>query len=393
MIMKKTLLAATLLLSGAATMMAQEAMEKPGLFDNTSITFQGGVTTPMKSGHDIFKNMRGVAGIDLRKQITPAFGVGAEGDFAVNTSNWKSMGMKHSATAFDASYVGPYAAVNLFQLFQPYGKKNVFDIEAVAGAGWGRLYQAGEADHNFFATKAGLNFNFNVSDRVTLSIRPSVIYDMSDAKVANTSAAYDARKATINCMAGVTIKMGDEFSYKVPNYNLDEIAALNEKVTNLRADLAAAGDALNQSTNENMMLAQELQKLKNQKPVVVKQTQDFLSTVRYVNFALGRYNVPADQLPNVAAVASYLKNHPDATVSIKGYASQDGPLEVNERLANQRAQSVKDMLVKKYGIAEKRIQAEGMGIGHMFEEESWNRVAICTLDNNAPVSTETSVNK
>lgn len=391
--MKKTLLAATVLLSGAATMMAQETLEKPSFFDNTSITLQGGVTTPMKSGHKFFRDLRGVAGIDFRKQITPAFGVGAEGDFTINTSNVKKYGVPHSNTVFDASYVGPYAAVNLFQLFQPYGKQNVFDIEAVAGAGWGHLYQVGPTDHNFFATKMGLNFNFNVSDRVTLSVRPSVIYDMSDATTAKSSASFDARKAAVNCMAGVTVKLGDNFKYKLPNYNLDEIAALNEKVSNLRADLAAAGDALNQSNVTNMQLAAELEKAKNQKPVVVKQTQDFLSTVRYVNFALGRYNVPADQLPNVAAVASYLKNHPEATVSIKGYASQDGPIEVNERLAGQRAESVKDMLVKKYGIAEKRIQAEGMGVGHMFEEESWNRVAICTLDNNAPVSTETSVNK
>ncbi|MDE6649188.1 MAG: OmpA family protein [Muribaculaceae bacterium] len=390
--MKKMLLAATVLLSGAATMTAQETLQKPGFFSNMSIGVQGGATTPMTSGKNFFKDMRGVAGLDIRKQITPAFALGAEGDFAVNTSNWK--GMTHSTTAFDASYVGTYGAVNLFKLFQPYGTKNVFDIEAVAGAGWGHLYQNGKGtDHNFFATKAGLNFNFNVSDNVTLSIRPSVLYDMSDAHAKQTSAAYDAGKATINVMAGVSVKLGKGFKYSLPEYNLDEIAALNEKVTNLRADLAAAGDALNQSTNENMMLASEIQKLKNQKPVVVKETQDFLSTVRYVNFAIGRYNVPSDQLPNVAAVASYLKNHPKATVSIKGYASQDGPAEVNERLANQRAESVKNMLVSKYGIPESRIKAEGMGIGHMFEEESWNRVAICTLDNGAPVSTETSVTK
>lgn len=390
--MKKTLLAASLLLGSAATMMAQEALQKPGFFDNFAIGVQGGATTPLAKGSKFFKDMRGVAGLDVRKQVTPAFALGVEGNAAVNTSSWKN----HipSKTAFDQLYVGSYGAVNLFQLFQPYGTKNCFDIEAQAGAGWGHNFQTGDVkDHNYFATKAGLNFNFNVSDKVTLSIRPSVMWDMSDANVKQTSAAYDVNKAQFNIMAGVMVKLGDGFQYTLPEYNLDEIAALNAQVDNLRADLAAAGDALNQSANMNMALAAQLEQLKNQKPTVVEKTQDFLSTVRYVNFALGRYNVPADQLPNVAAVASYLKNHPKASVSIKGYASQDGPLEVNERLANQRAQSVKDMLVKKYGIAADRIQAEGEGIGHMFEEESWNRVAICTLDNNAPVATETSVSK
>lgn len=388
--MKTRLLVAILLLGGATTVMAQQALQQPRFFDNWSIGVQGGAVTPLKGG-GFFKNMRGVAGLDVRKQITPAFGIGAEYNAVVNSSNWK--GMQHSATAFDSSYGGLYGAVNLFQLFQPYGSSNVFDIEAVAGAGWGHLFQTGIPDHNFFATKAGLNFNFNVSDNVTISIRPSVLFDMSDARVSQSSAAYDANFAVFNIMAGVSVRLGDGFQYVLPEYNTDKIAELNAEVNNLRANEAAQMQAINQLNNEKMMMASQIQELKNQKPVVVKQTQDFLSTVRYVNFNIGRYNVPADQLPNVAAVASYLKNHPMATVVIKGYASQDGPLELNERLANQRAESVKDMLVKKYGIAAERINAEGEGIGHMFEEESWNRVAICTLDNNSPVSTETSIRK
>lgn len=196
-----------------------------------------------------------------------------------------------------------------------------------------------------------------------------------------------------NIMAGVTVKFNDGFKYVLPEYNTDKIAELNAEVNNLRANEAAQLQTIGQLNSQNQAMAAELMQLKNQKPVVVKQTQDFLSTVRYVNFSIGRYNVPADQLPNVAAVASYLKNHPDSKVVIKGYASQDGPIEVNERLANQRAESVKNMLIKKYGIAADRINAEGEGIGHMFEEESWNRVAICTLDNDTPVSTETTVRK
>lgn len=389
--MKTHLLVALALLGGATTAMAQESMQKPRFFDNWSIGLQGGASTPLKA-HGFFKNMRGVAGLDIRKQITPAFAIGAEADAVVNSSSWK--GMKHSSTAFDASYAGIYGAVNLFELFQPYGTHNVFDIEAVAGGGWGHMYQTDEVpDHNFFATKMGLNFNFNVSDNVTLSVRPSVLFDMSDAGVRQTSAAYNANKAIFNIMAGVSVRLGDGFQYTLPEYNTDKIAELNAEVNNLRAEAAQSDLTIDQLKKEKGLMAAQIQNLQNQKPVVVKQTQDFLSTVRYVNFAIGRYNIPADQLPNVAAVGAYLKNHPQATVTIKGYASQDGPIEVNERLANQRAQSVRDMLVKKYGIAADRINAEGEGIGHMFEEESWNRVAVCILDNNAPVATQTNVNK
>lgn len=395
--MKKTLLAVALLGGVAATMSAQElSLQKPGFFDTMSIGLDGGVTTPLNNG-PFFGNMRGAAGLHIQKQITPAFGVGVEGLWGVNTSSWP--GMVKSSTAFDSQYVGAYGAVNLFNLFSPYGAEQgrVFDIEAVAGAGWGHYFVNKENgdDHNFFATKAGLNFNFHAGDRVTFSLKPSVIWDMSDAHVSQTSAAYNSKKASFNMMASVSVTLGDGFSYVVPNYNLDEIAALNAEVNDLRGQLDGAAGAYAQAAQSNKALQAEVARLKNQKPgtEVVRTTQDFLSTVRYVNFAIGKYNVTNDQMPNVAAVATYLKNHPKATVQIKGYASQDGPLEVNERLANQRAASVKNLLVQKYGISPERIQAEGQGIGHMFEEESWNRVAVCILDNNAPVSTSTSVSK
>jgi outer membrane protein OmpA-like peptidoglycan-associated protein len=79
-------------------------------------------------------------------------------------------------------------------------------------------------------------------------------------------------------------------------------------------------------------------------------------------------------------IANYLKNHKDAKVVIKGYASPDGPADVNEKLATARAEAVKTALVNKYKIASSRISAEGQGVGNMFSEESWNRVSICTIE-------------
>lgn len=393
--MKKILLTAALVCGAASAMNAQLALRQPGFFDNMSIGLEGGVTTPLNHGA-FFGDMRGIVGLNIQKQITPAFGLGVEGNWSVNTSSW--YGETRSKTAFDRSYVGAYGAVNLFNLFSPYSASNrVFDIEAVAGAGWGHKYETEIKDHNYFATKMGLNLNFHPSERVTLAIKPSITYDMSDAGVAQTSAAYNLNRAQFNLMAGVSVRLGDSFNYVEP-YNAAEVGSLNASINELRAQLGNANDqlananaAIADANARNQRLAAELDACRNQGPKVVKQTNDFLSTVRYVNFELGRYNITTSQMPNVAAVASYLKNHPDSKVVIKGYASQDGPVDVNIRLANQRAESVKTTLVNKYGINPDRIQAEGQGIGHMFEEESWNRVAVCILDNENPVSTTTVV--
>ncbi len=102
--------------------------------------------------------------------------------------------------------------------------------------------------------------------------------------------------------------------------------------------------------------------------------------MRYVFFKIGSSKITADQMPNVEMIAAYLKNHPKAKVQIRGYASPDGSLEFNKRLAAARAESVKNSLIKKYKIPSDRIDAKGEGIGNMFAEESWNRVSICTLE-------------
>lgn len=323
--------------------------------------------------------MRGLTGIHIQKQITPVFALGVEGSFGINTSSWK--GYTHSSTAFDNSYVGAYGAVNLFNLFGGYDcAVRPFDIEAVLGAGWGHLYETREPDHNFIATKAGLNFNFHPSEKVTISIKPSIIWDMSRYGSKQSSAAFNANHATFNLMAGVSYTFGDGFECVEP-YNQAEVDALNATVNDLRATVnaQAAANAALQNTNEG--LAADLAAcMAAPKTTVIEETTTNNNSVRYVFFKIGSYAITADQMPNVEMIAAYMKNHPNAKVIVKGYASPDGPEEVNIRLANQRAQAVKDSLVKRYKIAADRITAEGEGIGNMFKEESWNRVSICTIE-------------
>lgn len=388
--MKKTLLFAALAL-GAMTASAQ-AIEQPKFFDNWSLGLDGGVTTPLKGGA-FFGNMRGIVGLHLQKQITPAFAIGAEGLWAVNTSSWR--GHVHSTTAFDNSYVGVYGAVDLINLFGGYQcGGRFFGLEIVAGAGWGHDYvnranqQGDRQDWNYFATKAGLNFNFNVCKSVTVSLKPYVAWNMTDGnnyfnegQWSQSSCAYDKRNATFNLLAGVTYNFGPGFQCVKP-YNQAEIDALNGQINDLRAQLDAclAGNAAWEA--KAAALAAELEACKNRKPEVIKEevVSNNLSSVRYVFFKVGKSNITADQAPNIEMIASYLKNHPNSKVVVKGYASPEGPEDLNIRLANERAQAVKTSLTNKYKISSDRIVAEGEGIGNMFAEDSWNRVSICTIE-------------
>ena len=71
-----------------------------------------------------------------------------------------------------------------------------------------------------------------------------------------------------------------------------------------------------------------------------------------------------------------MKNHKDAKVEIKGYASPEGSKEINEKLSVARAEAVKNILVKHYKISADRLTTKGMGAtDKLFEQVDFNRVA------------------
>ena len=160
----------------------------------------------------------------------------------------------------------------------------------------------------------------------------------------------------------------------------EELASLNariEEARDARVKAEANVSALQQENARLKNLLQECQNRPVQQPTVVDNSKKTLEST--VNFAVNSTVIEPSQQPNVERIATYLKNHVESTIVINGYASQDGPEDFNIRLANDRAQAVKDMLVNKYGIPASRIVAGGQGIGNMFSENDWNRVSICTI--------------
>ncbi len=187
---------------------------------------------------------------------------------------------------------------------------------------------------------------------------------------------------------GIELNFGKSYAAAAPAVNVN---ALNSQINDLRAQLA---DAQGAAADANSRLAQlqgdldaanralancrnDLNAAKNVAPKVVDNSKQYMNIL--VHFPKSGTAITADQRANVERVAAYLKSHPEATCVIKGYASPEGKEEVNIKLANGRAASVKDMLVKKYGIAANRINAAGQGISNMFDELSWNRVSICEI--------------
>lgn len=359
---------------------AREAYERPAFGDNWAVGFSVGAASPVK-GHSFFKNVRPSLGVNLDKHIAPAFALGAEMFTGFNTSRWPRA--VYSSTAFDNMYLGLYGTLDFIKLGLPACASSPFGFGVQAGCGWGHDFNTGGViEHNYFATKAGLFFRYNITPRFAVSLSPSMVWDMSDARTAASSAAYSASRAVFHLQAGIRYSFGAGFT--CPRlYDAAQVDALNGQVNSLRADLDRARADVADANSKIESLTTELNEAKSQKPEIVKEVavNNRLNTELDVFFLLGSSKVMPDQMPNVERIATYLKNHPGSRVVIKGYASRDGNADANMRLASRRAEAVRAELINRYGVKPTRISASGAGIGDLFEEESWNRVSVCTLEN------------
>ena len=428
--MKKILLISALCL-GLISANAQISLKGSKFYDNMSITLKGAAVQNFDGPHGYYKglygdaagttgdfgwhngfwkNMRANAGVEIRKQITPCFGLGIEGNAYFNKRGTAFCGPKN---VVDMIYAGAFGAFNLSNIFGGYkGAPRFFEIEAVYGAGWmhaftppsqcgdrnfvtnidwfkqgqflgDRIFRANygkfnaidEASDNLFASKAGLNLNFNLGEAKawTVSLKPAVLW-----YVKSPLPKYNSQQALLELGAGITYHFknsnGTHHFVEVRPYDQAEVDGLNAQINDLRAQLAKVKADLDDC------LAREPQTKEVIKYVDKVVYKDNTGSVRYVHFKQGKSVVTADQLPNVQQVAAYLNSHPEAKVDIKGYASPEGTKEINDRLSKERAAAVKNLLVNKYKVAADRISTQGCGVGDVFEQPEWNRVSICTID-------------
>lgn len=377
--MKKFIIVSAFAL-GAFTANAQTgetALQGTKFGDNWSIGINAGAVTPLTHS-SFFKDARPAFGFGITKQLTPVFGLGIQGMGYVNTTQ--------SKTAFDASDVSLLGKVNLMNLFGGYqGSPRLFEIEALAGMGWLHYYMNGPGDQNSWSTRFGMNLNFNLGESKawTLGVRPAIVYDMEgDFNAAKSR--FNVNNAAFELTAGITYHFmtsnGTHHFTNVKPYDPVEIANLNSAVNDLRSQVNNKDNQLINANQQVNALQSELNECRNKVVPVETVVKTSRIPESIITFRQGKSVVDASQLPNVERVASYMNKHVNTTVVIKGYASPEGNLAFNEKLAKARAEAIKTILVKKYKIDAARITAEGQGIGDMFSEPDWNRVSICTID-------------
>jgi outer membrane protein OmpA-like peptidoglycan-associated protein len=390
-----------IILSAVVLTLSVSAQEKEVVtahktFDNWYLGINAGAATPMqKWGDNGF--MKGVApsvGLRLGKNFTTSFGVAIDAN-AYFESTEKSL-MK-TRTFVDAINLDALGTFNVSNFFGGYlGKPRRVELIALGGIGWSHQFGA-LPRANGINSKAALDLAFNLgnSRAVQLYLEPAVIFGLwNNARMVNalsrhgSNFKFDSRSGLFQLNVGVNFKFGTSNGTKNFAFaqlrDQGEIDDLNARINELRDENDNKDRRIARDIRRIAELEDSLEAAKKVKaPVVTKVTKvvnvnnNVLQPT--VIFGQGKSSVDAAQMASVAMIAKYMKNHPESKILIKGYASPEGNPELNQKLSVARAQSVKDALVSRYGIAASRLTIQGMGAtDELFDELDFNRVATFT---------------
>lgn len=83
-------------------------------------------------------------------------------------------------------------------------------------------------------------------------------------------------------------------------------------------------------------------------------------TTRDINFDVARATIKPESFRTINKIATLMKEHPDLIFRIDGHTDSDGGAELNQKLSEDRAKSIKQALIK-FGISEKRLYIRGWG--------------------------------
>lgn len=368
-------------LLAAAVVMAMsvsaQTVTESKTFDNFYIGINGGVATAT-TGHGWLKNLQPNAGLRIGRNFTPVFGMAVESNAYFKNTNGFTTGTL--VNALNTSLLG---TVNLTNWFGGYkGEPRVFEVSALYGLGWGHIFGTPTEEYktDMLTSKIGLDFAFNFgSDKQwQFYLEPAIIYSLNGNGYQGVK--YDIDRSVVQLNAGIVYKFKNSngtHNFKIAELrDQSEIDALNAQVNSLRGELSGKDSELDAKDRKIADLEKALEDCKNSKQPVYVRPVTATNLQPTVLFRQGKSVIDPAQYAPIELIATYMKNHPEAKVEIKGYASPEGSAEINQKLSEERAEAVKNALVKKYKISADRLTTKGMGAtDKLFEQVEFNRVA------------------
>lgn len=348
--------------------------------DNWFLQLGAGINSPF-----VENRMADMTG--RQHELTPAYNIGFGRWFSPYLA-WR-LDLQYSQIKWknDAPSKARYGNANvdimwdMFNTFHGVNPNRVFSIVPFAGIGgtyaWDFdapgsdiLNDDGSAKTRNWAlpVSAGIQFRFRLAKHIDFFLEGRAQFYGDNFNLCAYGRPVDMN---ISAIGGFNINFGgrDFRSYNACN-DLAYISQLNDRINDLRGDLAATTAAL--AVAESQLPCPEVEA-----PVVnnVVEVAPMLASVR---FTINSDVITNEEMVNVFNVAEYMKANPSVNVLIQGYADKDtGSASYNLDLSKRRAQAVYDALTKNYGIAANRLAIEGQGSAvQPYSTNNWNRIVI-----------------
>ena len=282
-------------------------------------------------------------------------------------AGWNVEGMDQQKWKWN--YVAPMvdATFNLTNLFCEYNPNRLVEVGVFGGIGanvaWGND-EAATANNNIAGHYATLSKDYK---------QQPLAYLWKDANGEGTKARFVARVG-----ANVDFRLSDKYNSKRagnPDWYFNALVGVK----------VAFGKTYTTKTIPAPKPVEKIIERIIEKPVVApapktetKQEAVDENFRRDIFFPIGNSNIAKSQTTKIAEIVTFMKENPDAKITLTGYADKGtGSAAFNDKIAARRAQTVYNTLAAK-GVAKSRMIKKSMGSRvQPFEENDMNRVTIC----------------
>ena len=264
---------------------------------------------------------------------------------------------------------------NLSNLFMGYNPERVWNISPFIGGGMARNMSA---NRYVMQLSAGINSSWRLCRNLDLYAeagwnRMEDNFDGNEmAQLSNShhGRGWEDKDNHLYAEIGLTFKLGKATWNKTPD--VDAIKALSQ------SQIDALNSQLNDLNAENGKLRKELAE-KPKTTVLTKSLKDFVATPISVFFNIGKIDVALlKDLVNVRALAKYAIEN-NSHILVTGYAdSSTGTPAINQRLSEQRANTIVEELVK-MGVNRSNIRTAAGGGVKMLEYPDYDRRATVQI--------------
>ena len=340
------------------TMNAQ-TFESSKFIDNTYVRVEGGATAlthpDCKKYYDWgYENwghtVQGVVGAEVGKWITPKFGVAFEGDFGIRNGSdagkfnyfdgqYDKMGLfkgpdDAKANCFNYITVTGLVKFNVSNILVGWNPNRKFEFVLATGPMWihgfpsnihhkndGSEYHGRHYYVNDIGVKFKAEINYNLTERWQLNLIPEFNYNLTGADESDGEHfKFNAHNSWYALKAGVTYKIGKQFTECPYKYTQADVDKLNAEINDLRA-------------RQPEVVEKIVEK------VVTKEVKT--QTTYVVAFDFSKAELDQAGRDVLDAIPT------DAVVDVQGEASYPGAKKFNQKLSERRASVVTEYLTNR----------------------------------------------